>query len=157
MKTRIALIAIVTLAIGLTGLALASPSVEDQIKARQSAYTFMGWNMSQIRAQVIDQDVEFNADQVRAWANAIAATANSGMSAMYSPASVEGTGWKPTRLKPEFFDELDKVGEIAGNFIREATALAEVAEGGDIDAIAAQFRATGDSCSACHRNYRASE
>lgn len=157
MKTRIALIAIVTLAIGLTGLALASPSVEDQIKARQSAYTFMGWNMSQIRAQVIDQDVEFNADQVRAWANAIAATANSGMSAMYSPASVEGTGWKPTRLKPGFFDELDKVGEIAGNFIREATALAEVAEGGDIDAIAAQFRATGDSCSACHRNYRASE
>jgi len=157
MKTRIALIAIVTLAVGLTGLALASPSVEDQIKARQSAYTFMGWNMSQIRAQVIDQDVEFNADQVRAWANAIAATANSGMSAMYSPASVEGTGWKPTRLKPEFFDELDKVGEIAGNFIREATALAEVAEGGDIDAIAAQFRATGDSCSACHRNYRASE
>ncbi len=157
MKTRIALIAIVTLAVGLTGLALASPSVEDQIKARQSAYTFMGWNMSLIRAQVIDQDVEFNADQVRAWANAIAATANSGMSAMYSPASVEGTGWKPTRLKPEFFDELDKVGEIAGNFIREATALAEVAEGGDIDAIAAQFRATGDSCSACHRNYRASE
>jgi len=157
MKTRIALIAIVTLAVGLTGLALASPSVEDQIKARQSAYTFMGWNMSQIRAQVIDQDVEFNADQVRAWANAIAATANSGMSAMYSPASVEGTGWKPTRLKPEFFDELDKVGEIAGNFIREATALAEVAEGGDPDAIAAQFRQTADSCGACHRPFRASE
>ncbi|TVS09931.1 MAG: cytochrome c [Wenzhouxiangella sp.] len=157
MKTRIALIAIMTFAVGLAGLAFASPTVEDQIKARQSAYTFMGWNMARIRAQVIDNEVEFNADQIRAAANAIAATANSGMSAMYSPESVEGTGWKPTRLKAEFFDELDRVGEIAGNFIQQANALAEVAELGDADAIATQFRATADSCGACHRNYRASE
>ncbi|MFP4207391.1 MAG: c-type cytochrome [Wenzhouxiangella sp.] len=155
MNTRIALPVLLALSVGLVTIAAAQPSVEDQIKARQSAYTFMSWNMGQIKAQVVDREVEFNADQVQAWANAIAAAANSGMSAMYSPASVEGTGWKPTRLKPEFFDELDQVGEIAGNFVREANALAEVAEGGDIDAIATQFRATGESCSACHRNYRA--
>lgn len=155
MNTRIALTALLVLSFGITTMALAQPSVEDQIKARQSAYTFMSWNMGQIKAQVVDKEVEFNADQVRGWANAIAATANSGMSAMYSPASVEGTGWKPTRLKPEFFDELDKVGEIAGNFVREANALAEVAEGGDPDAIAEQFKATGESCGACHKSYRA--
>lgn len=155
MNTRIALTALLVLSLGITTMALAQPSVEDQIKARQSAYTFMSWNMGQIKAQVVDKEVEFNADQVRGWANAIAATANSGMSAMYSPASVEGTGWKPTRLKPEFFDELDKVGEIAGNFVREANALAEVAEGGDPDAIAEQFQATGESCGACHKSYRA--
>lgn len=155
MNTRNALTALLVLSLGLTTMAMAQTSVEDQIKARQSAYTFMSWNMGQIKAQVVDKEVEFNADQVRAWANAIAATANSGMSAMYSPASVEGTGWKPTRLKPEFFDELDQVGEIAGNFVREANALAEVAEGGDPDAIAEQFKATGESCGACHKRYRA--
>jgi cytochrome c556 len=133
---------------------VAQTSVEEQIKARQSAYTFMSWNMSQIKAQVVDKEVEFNAEQVQAWANAIAAAANSGMSAMYSPASVEGTGWKPTRLDPKFFDELDQVGEIAGNFVREANTLAEVAQTGDIEAIAEQFKATGESCGACHRNYR---
>ena len=157
MKIRYALTTITVLAIALTGLAMASPTVEDQIKARQSAYTFMGWNMNRIRAQVIDNEVEFNADQIRAAANAIAATANSGMSAMYSPESVEGTGWKPTRLEPAFFDDLEKVGEIAGNFVQQANALAEVAEGGDPDAIAAQFRQTADSCGACHRPFRASE
>ncbi len=141
----------------ITSLTFASPSVEDQIKARQSAYTFMGWNMNRIRAQVIDNEVEFNADQVRAAANAIAATANSGMSAMYSPESVTGTGWKPTRLKPEFFDDLARVGEIAGNFIQQANALAEVAQGGDPAAIAAQFRQTGEACGACHRPFRAPE
>lgn len=137
--------------------AIGQVTAEDQIKARQSAYTFLGWNMNRIKAQVIDDDQPFNPDQVKAAANAIAAVANSGMSAMYGPDTVQGTGWKPTRLKPEFFEELDKVGEIAGRFIEETGRLAEVAESGDKDAIARQFQATADSCGGCHRNYRASE
>ena len=157
MKIRYALTTITVLAIALTGLAMASPTVEDQIKARQSAYTFMGWNMNRIRAQVIDNEVEFNADQIRAAANAIAATANSGMSAMYSPESVEGTGWKPTRLEPSFFEDMERTGEIASNFVQQANALAEAAEGGDPDAIAAQFRETASACGDCHRPFRAPE
>ena len=155
MKTLLA--AAVTTALLLTGLAMASPSVEDQIKARQSAYTVMGWNMARIRAQVIDDDVDFNPQQVQAAANAIAAIANSGMSAMYGPDTVEGTGWKPTRLRPEFFQDMARTGEIASNFIAQANALAEAAEGGDRAAIATQFRATADSCGACHRPFRAPE
>ena len=155
MKTLLA--AAVTTALLLTGLAMASPSVEDQIKARQSAYTVMGWNMARIRAQVIDDDVDFNPQQVQAAANAIAAIANSGMSAMYGPDTVEGTGWKPTRLRPEFFQDMARTGEIASNFIAQANALAEAAEGGDQAAIATQFRATADSCGACHRPFRAPE
>jgi len=151
------MICLAAAAVAATSLAFASPSVEDQIKARQSAYTFMGWNMSRIRAQVIDGDVEFNAGQIQAAANAIAAVANSGMSAMFGPDTIEGTGWKPTRLRPEFFEDMARTGEIAGNFIREANALAEAAEGGDRDAIARQFRTTADSCGACHRPFRASE
>jgi cytochrome c556 len=140
-----------------TTIAVAAPTVEDQIKARQSAYTYMGWNMARIKAQAVDGEVPFNAAQVQAAANAIAAIAASNMSSMFSPDTVEGTGWKPTRLKPEFFDELDKVGEIAGRFIEETARLAEVAETGDQAAIARQFEATADSCGSCHRNYRASE
>jgi cytochrome c556 len=144
------------IALGLT-TTIQAQSVEDQIKARQSAYTFLGWNMNRIRAQVIDEEQPFNPDQVKAAARAIAAVANSGLSAMYGPDTVEGTGWKPTRLKPEFFEELDRVGEIAARFIAETGKLAEVAETGDQAAIARQFRETADSCGACHRNYRASE
>ncbi|MGY6629429.1 MAG: c-type cytochrome [Wenzhouxiangella sp.] len=155
MKSLIA--AAVTAALLLTGLAMASPSVEDQIKARQSAYTVMGWNMNRIRAQVIDGDVEFNPQQVQAAANAIAAIANSGMSAMYGPDTTQGTGWKPTRLRPEFFEDMARTGEIASNFITQANALAEAAETGDRAAIANQFRVTADSCGACHRPFRAPE
>lgn len=150
---------IATIAAGViaTGLAFASPSVEDQIKARQSAYTFMSWNMNRIRAQVIDEDVPFNAAQVQGWANAIAATANSNMSLMFGPDTVQGTGWKPTRLRPEFFQDMARTGEIATNFVQQANALAEAAETGDPAVIAAQFRQTADSCGACHRPFRAPE
>ncbi len=160
MKNRLILIILIvaiTTAVTVTGLAFAGPSVEDQIKARQSAYTFLGWNMNRIRAQVIDEDEPFNADQVQGWANAIAATANSNMSLMFGPDTLEGTGWKPTRLRPEFFEDMSRTGEIASNFIQQANGLAEAAETGDPSAIAAQFRQTADSCGDCHRPFRARE
>ena len=62
--------------------ASAQMSVEDQIEARQAAYQFMSWNMGKIKAQAVDGEVEFNADQMKAAANAIAAVANSGMGAL---------------------------------------------------------------------------
>ena len=37
----------------------------------------------------------------------------------------------------------------------EAGRLADVAAGGDLDAIKAQFRVTGAACNACHEKYRA--
>ncbi len=156
MRIVVLCVAASLVAFGLTAT-IQAQSVEDQIKARQSAYTFLGWNMNRIRAQVVDREQPFEPSQVQAAARAIAAVADSGLSAMYGPDTVEGTGWKPTRLKPEFFDELDRVGEIASRFIEETGKLAEVAETGDKDAIARQFQKTADSCGACHRNYRASE
>jgi cytochrome c556 len=138
-------------------LSVAAPSVEDQIKARQSVYTFIAWNMNRIRAQVVDEDQPYNAEQVQAAARAIAAAANSGLSAMYGPGTAQGSGWKPTRLKAEFFDELADVGPIAARFIAETQRLAEVAEGGDQAAIAAQFRTTASTCGDCHRRWRAAE
>lgn len=157
MKTRVTVIALIIISLVLTSLSFASPTVEEQIRARQSAYTFMSWNMNRIRAQVIDEEVPFNQAQVQAWANAIAATANSNMGMMFGPDTLEGSGWKPTRLRPEFFQDMARTGEIARNFVQQANALAEAAETGDQAAIAAQFRQTGEACGACHRPFRAPE
>jgi cytochrome c556 len=148
---------IIAVTLAAASLSLAAPSVEDQIKARQSVYTFIAWNMNRIRAQVVDEDQPYNPEQVQAAARAIAAAANSGLSAMYGPGSAQGSGWKPTRLKAEFFDELADVGPIAARFMAETQRLAEVAEGGDQAAIAAQFRTTASTCGDCHRRWRAAE
>lgn len=148
---------IAILAMSVAVAAQAQLSAEDMIKFRQSGYTFMSWNMGKIKAQAIDGSVPYNPDQVAAAANAIAAIANSGMGALYSPATLDATGWKKTRLKANFFDEPEKVRDIAVNFVQQANKLQEVAATGDQQAVAAQFGEVGKACKACHDAYRAEE
>lgn len=151
-KTR--LIATAALALSITMPAAAQMSIEDQITARQAAYQFMSWNMDKIKAQAIDGDIAFNADQMKAAANAIAAVANSGMGALFSPGSSLDKA-ENTRLKPEFFEQPEKAREVGMNFGREANKLQEVAATGDKAALARQFAAVGKTCKACHTNFRA--
>lgn len=146
--------AVAMVAVSVTMAAQAQLSAEDMVKFRQSGYTFMSWNMGKIKAQAIDGSVPYNRDQVAAAANAIAAIANSGMGALYSPATVDAVGWKKSRLKANFFEEQDKVREIAMNFIQQANLLKDVAETGDRQAVAAQFGELGKACKACHDAYR---
>lgn len=146
-------VAALTIAAG----ASAQMKPEDMIKIRQSGYTFMAWNMGKIKAQVVDGSAPFNKDQVQAAANLIAATANSGMGALYAPGTDKGTGWHETRLKPAFFKEQAEVGKIAKNFVMQANELQKVAATGDQAAIKAQFGELGKACKSCHDKYREEE
>lgn len=157
MKKTLTAVAIGLLAISAVTTVSAQMTPEEMIKFRQSGYTFMAWNMGKIKAQVIDGTVPFDPAQVAAAAGVIAATANSGMGALYGPGTDKGTGWKPTRLKSNFFEEQDKVREIAINFAQQANKLQEIATTGDKAAIAAQFGEVGKACKACHDDYRAEE
>lgn len=154
MKLAIARTAVALAALGMAAGASAQMKPEDMIKFRQSGYAFMAWNMGKIKAQVIDGSVAYDKAQVEAAANVIAAVANSGMGALYAPGTDEGKGWEETRLKSAFFQEPDKVKEIAINFVKQANALKEVAAGGDQAAIKAQFGEVGKACKACHERYR---
>jgi cytochrome c556 len=124
---------------------------EEMIKIRKSGYSFMSWNMGKIKANL---DGNFNKDQVIAAANLVAATANSGMGALYAPGSEKDVGDQKTRVKPEFFQQSEKVRELATNLSREASELAKVAATGDAAAIKAQFGKTGGTCKACHDAFR---
>ncbi|MGF1545865.1 MAG: c-type cytochrome [Thiotrichales bacterium] len=157
MNTVVSRVALGVLALSVAAAAQAELSPENMIKFRQSGYTFMSWNMGKIKAQVVDAAVPYDQGQVAAAANVIAAIANSGMGALYSPATLDGKGWKQTRLEKKFFDEQDKVREIAMNFVKQANKLQEVAAAGDQKAIATQFGEVGKACKACHDNYRAEE
>lgn len=143
------------LALTVTATANAQVSADDMVKFRQSGYTFMNWNMGKIKAMAVDGTMPYNQDQVVAAANVIAAVANSGMGALYSPETLTATGWKATRLQANFFDEPEKVRDIAVNFIQQANKMQAVAVDGDQQAVAAQFNELVESCRACHQNYRA--
>ncbi len=150
LKKALAIVALFAFAAG----AQAQMKPEDQIKFRQSGYSFMGWNMGKIKAQVIDAPANYNKEQVLAAARVIAAIANSGMGALYGPGTDKGKGWHETHLKPEFFQQQDEVRNVAMTFIKESNELAKVAESGDVNSIKAQFGKVADSCGACHKKFR---
>ena len=139
--------------ISFAGAVLAQQALkpEEMIKTRKAGYGFMAWNMGKIKANL---DGTFNKDQVIAAANVVAATANSGMGALFGPGTDKEVGGQKTRVKPEFFKEQDKVKELAMAYIKEANELQKVAAGGDAAAVKVQFGKTGESCKACHDKYR---
>ena len=124
---------------------------EEMIKIRKAGYSFMAWNMGKIKANL---EGTYNKEQVLASANVIAATAGSGMGALFGPGTEKDVAGQKTRVKPEFFKEPDKVKELAMAYIKEANELQKVAATGDVAAIKVQFGKTGESCKACHEKFR---
>lgn len=127
--------------------------IEDQIKFRQSAYSFIGWNTNKIKLQ-LDKSETFSKEEVIAAANAIAAAANSGLGALYGPGTDQGEGWRKTRLKSDFFQKPDEAKKLATTFNTEANEFAKVAQTGDPVQIKAKFGKLTQSCKACHDSFR---
>jgi cytochrome c556 len=76
------------------------------------------------------------------------------MGALYLPGTDKGTGWKETRVKPEFFQQQEEVGKLARAFNAAAAELDKAAASGDVAAVKAAFGKTGESCKACHDKFR---
>ncbi|GLK60516.1 cytochrome c [Azotobacter vinelandii] len=127
---------------------------EEQIEYRQAGYSFMAWNMGKIKAQVVDGSVPYNKAQVVAAANAIAAIANSGMGSLYGPGTATDQMGDKTRLKPEFFKNLDEANKLARNFTGAVDKLASEAASGDQARIKTAFGEVGKTCKACHDQFR---
>ncbi len=148
------------LALGICAAALAGSALaadlkpEEQIETRQAGYTFMAWNMGKIKANL---DGTYDAKQVAAAANVIAAIANSGMGALFGPGTDKDIGNVRTRAKPELFQNMPEVGKLAGNLVAAADNLAKVAATGDAAAVKTAFGDVGKSCKACHDKFRAKE
>jgi cytochrome c556 len=134
--------------------ALAGQAEDQQVKFRQSAYSFAAWNCAKIKSQVVEHPETYNKDQIIAAANSVAAVANSGLGALYGPGTDQATGWKKSRLKPEFFDKPEEAKKAGLAFNKEANELAKVAVSGDVAAIKTQFGKVGETCKSCHDSFR---
>lgn len=130
--------------VALSGSALAADiKPEEQIKFRQAGYSFMSWKMGTIKANL---DGNYDAKQVAAAANVIAAIANSGMGALFGPGTDKDIGDVHTNVKPALFTNHQEVGKLAGNFVAAADNLAKVATTGDAVAVKSAFGDVGKSC-----------
>jgi cytochrome c556 len=147
---------LLALALGVTTTVAVSGPIEDQIRYRQSAYSFISWNTGKIKSQ-IEHPESFNKEQVVAAANAIAGVANSGLGALFGEGTDKGTGWRPTQLKSEFFQKPDEAKKLAVAFNTAANELARTAQSGDVTAIKEKFGKLGETCKGCHNAFRERE
>lgn len=134
--------------------AQAEVSPEDQINFRKAGYSFMSWNMGKIKEQVIDETVAYNPDQVLAAANAISTISKSGMGALFGPGTEQNVGDQVTRVKPELFENTPDVIKLSGDLTRAADNLVVAAGEGDQSKVRTAFGEVGQTCKACHDEYR---
>ena len=132
----------------------AKQTSEDKIKFRQSAYMTMRWNMGIIKQNVIKHPEKFNRKKVLAAARVIAAIADSGLDTLFTPNTQTGTGWKKTRVKPDYFENRNKVEEHTLKLVAETRTLVETAKTGDAGEIKTQFKQVLGTCKGCHKEFR---
>ena len=103
-------------------------------------------------AGMVKGEVDYDKDSFLANAEAVKALS---MLVKYgfTDGSAEGD-FEETKAKPEIWENRADFDKKLETFQIEAAKLAEVAASGDMAAIKPQFGKTGESCKACHKEYR---
>jgi cytochrome c556 len=121
---------------------------EDAIKYRKAAFTVMASHFGRIGAMV----------QGKAPFDAKAAAEHADIAMMMSKlpytAFPQGTDKGDTKAKPEIWTEADKFRGAATKMQDEMAKLNAAAKTGNLDTIKAAFGPVGQSCKACHDEYR---
>lgn len=121
---------------------------EDAIKYRKAAFTVMGAHFGRIGAMASGK-APFDAAAAAANADLV-----STMSRLPYAGFIEGTATGDTRAKPEIWTERAKFDAAANKMQEEVGKLNVAAKSGNLDQIKVAFGAAGQSCKACHDNYR---
>ena len=121
---------------------------EDAIKYRKAAFTVMGAHFGRIGAMASGK-APFDAAAAAANADIVAT-----MSKLPYAGFIEGTASGETRAKPEIWTERVKFDAAAAKMQEEVAKLNVAAKSGNLDQIKVAFGAAGQSCKACHDNYR---
>jgi cytochrome c556 len=145
---------LILVAAAVAGLASALPAAaqfakpEDAIKYRKAAFTVMASHFGRIGAMVQGK-APFDAK-----AAADSAEIATMMSKLPYTAFGPGTDKGETRAKPEIWTEDAKFRAAASKMQEEMAKLNAAAKTGNLDQIKAAFGPVGQSCKACHDEYR---
>lgn len=145
---------VISAALALAAVSLAGPAMaqfqkpEDAIKYRKASFTVMAAHFGRIGAMANGR-VPFDA-KVAADNAAIVETMSKLPWAAFGP----GTDKGDTRALPDIWKEQDAFKAAADKMQAEVGKLTAAAKTGNLDSVKAAFGAAGQSCKACHDDYR---
>lgn len=146
-----ATIATLTMAGILAAAPAAAPTPQAAIAARQAGYKKMGAAMKALNEQ-LKGDAPAK-DAMAGAARTLAMTARE--QARLFPAGSGQTAGIPTDALPGIWTDRATFDAQMNRLIAESGKLMAVTNGGDLNAIRAQAKATGATCAGCHRQFRA--
>jgi cytochrome c556 len=138
----------------IAALTLAAPAMaqfknaEDTIKYRKAVFTVMGQHFTQLGAMANGR-APFDAQKAKDDAALVLS-----LSQLPWVAFGAGTDLGDTKAKPEIWKEPAKFKAASDKAMGELSKLDAAAKTGNIDQIKAAFGAAGQSCKACHDDYR---
>jgi cytochrome c556 len=144
---RIAFTATTLLAVPFTAHAQFA-KIEDAVKYRQSSLTVMGTHFGRIGA-VVKGEKPYDKAAVEADVAVVEM-----MSKLPWSAFPAGSDTANSKAKPEIWKEQDKFKAASEKMQEEVGKLSVAAKSGDLNTIKSAFGATGQSCKACHDNFR---
>ncbi len=144
------------IAFAATSIAVVSNAMADEQKSpeemaieyRQGAFHMIKYHFGPMAAMVKGEK-EFNAEEFAKNAEAVAA-----LSKFPANGFIEGSDMGETEAKSSIWENMDDFNKKMETFQVEAASLAEIAKGGDMAAIKPQFGKVGESCKACHKEYK---
>ncbi len=131
-----------------TGISMAQVKPEDAIKYRKAVYTVIGWNFTPMAAMVKGEK-PYNKEAFARHAAIVEQLSKLPMEG-FTPGSDKGD----TKTKPETWAKMDDFKVRMEKMQAETSKLANLAKGGDWNAIKTQFGVTGSACKDCHDDYR---
>lgn len=122
--------------------------VEDAVKYRKAAFSVVGTHFGRVGA-VVKGERPYDKAAVEADVAVVEMMAKLPWSAF--PA---GSDTADSKADPEIWKEQDKFSAAAEKMQAEVAKLSVAAKSGDLGSIKTAFGAVGQSCKACHSNYR---
>jgi cytochrome c556 len=136
--------------VAVTGIALvtvAKAEGYDPIETRQAGQDLVAADFAGIRAVVSAKgDIKSVANPAKAIARWIRQ-----FPTQFPKGSEQG---HDTRARPDIWTDFADFQQRANNLADAADKLAQLANAGDADGVAAQINVVRDACAACHRTYR---
>jgi len=121
---------------------------EAAIDYRQAGFSMIKHHFGPMGAMVKGEK-EFNAEEFAKNAEAVAALSKFPINGF-----IPGSDMGETEAKDNIWTNMDDFKKKMETFQVEAASLAEIAKGGDMAAIKPQFGKVGESCKACHKEYK---
>ncbi len=149
-RTAVLAAAALLAAAPLAALAQTPSKAEQAIKYRQAALTLLGWNITPIAA-MMKGEAPFDARKAELHAVRLQQVA---------PMIVEGfpagsESGAPTKAKPEIWRNMDDFKAKAADMEQATAGLVAAARSGDQKQVGQALGAVGNTCKACHDQYRA--